>query len=149
MRQVFRVDRRTHRRLIEPISNVPHLKTVLLARQKNFFDSLLNWHKFEVRYLAKLFEKDNRTLMGSTLGSLSLVFNNDVVSAKDIKSFMKYEESSSDCLWQEAIVVELMFWQEDQTILDGCSTTELEEISEYESINYSDRVQRSTPNKPN
>ena len=54
VRNVFNIDRKTHRRLIEPISSSPHLKTLLLARQKDFFERVMCSKKFEVRFIANL-----------------------------------------------------------------------------------------------
>lgn len=51
IREVFRLDRRTHRCLIESLSNTRHLKTMILSRFVTFAQKLLKSKKFTVRFL--------------------------------------------------------------------------------------------------
>ena len=50
MRNVLKIDRKTHRHLIVPMSQSIHLKTMLLSRYVKFFRSLVNSLKFSVRF---------------------------------------------------------------------------------------------------
>ena len=67
IRNVMKLDRRTHRHLIEPLSGYSHIKTVLYARYVNFYNSAIKSPKFTVRFLARLFERDHRSTFGKTL----------------------------------------------------------------------------------
>ena len=62
IRMVFNLDRCTHRYLIESISNCLHPKVMLASRYVTFYRSLVTWKKFGVRFLARIQERDNRTL---------------------------------------------------------------------------------------
>ena len=70
MRQMFDVDRCTHRYLIESISNSMHPMVMLSSRFVTFWRTLINSSKLCIRLLARLSEKDNRTVMGRTLNTL-------------------------------------------------------------------------------
>ena len=70
MRLVYNLDRCTHRYLIEPVSQCLHPKVMIASRYVTFYRSLVNSEKFGVRFLAKLNERDQRTVLGKTLSSL-------------------------------------------------------------------------------
>ena len=137
VRNVFNVDRRTHRRLIEPISSSPHLKTLLLARQKDFNDRVVKSKKFEVRFIANLNKSDNRTVMGASLGSLSLLCGTGnvlQVRSNVIKATLQFQPPDVSQLWQEDIIKELLAWREKEVIVEGFNAKELEEILQHVSI---------------
>ena len=67
MRQVFKLDRTTHRYMIEHISGCLHPQVMLSSRLVTFHKSLVTCNKFPVRFLAKLNEKDFRTVLGRNL----------------------------------------------------------------------------------
>ena len=67
IRRALNIDYKTHRFLIEPLSKQCHLKTSLLSRYVRFYKSLIDSLKFTVRYLARIFEQDQRTVIGRTL----------------------------------------------------------------------------------
>ena len=67
---VLKIDRQTHRYFIEPLSGCTHVKTSIASRFATFHYSLINSKKMSVRFLARLAESDQRTVMGRTLSSL-------------------------------------------------------------------------------
>ena len=70
IRQVFGVDRCTHRYLIETISNSMHPKVMLSSRYVAFYRSISKSTKFPVRLLARFFKADKITVLGKTLETL-------------------------------------------------------------------------------
>ena len=70
VRNFLNLDKKTHRSLIEPLSGHLHLKTMLLSRFVRFHKGLVNSPKFTVRFLARLAERDQRTVHGKTLNWL-------------------------------------------------------------------------------
>ena len=58
MRNVLNLDRKTHRYMIEPLSDCIHPKIMLLSRMVAFYKMQLDSPKFCIRYLIKLAEKD-------------------------------------------------------------------------------------------
>ena len=71
VRQVFNLNRKTHRYLIEPLFQCLHAKTMIFSRFVTFQKSLLNSSKLNVRFLAKVNVNDQRTLLGRTLQKMS------------------------------------------------------------------------------
>ena len=93
IRQVFKLDRCTHRYLIEHISGCLHPKVMLASRYVTFVKSLSSCNKFSVRYLCGLNKNDNRTVLGRTLGRIRLECDVDdsiELNAKNVKEKMRY-----------------------------------------------------------
>ena len=67
VRNIFQLDFRTHRYFIEPISMCPHPMTMMSSRLVKFCDLMTNSDKLVVRFLAKLFKGDQRTILGKNL----------------------------------------------------------------------------------
>ena len=90
IRNVFNLPYKSHRYLIEPVSGIPHLKTMIVDRFIKFHDSLLNCNKFITRNLAFIQANDCRSDFGRNINNIcreskNLVFSN--VSKGDIKYF--------------------------------------------------------------
>ena len=71
IRILFDLPRETHRYFIEPISNVPHIKTVLCPRFVQFVTNLSNCHKICIRLLVDLRNLDLRTVLCKNLESIA------------------------------------------------------------------------------
>ena len=71
LRSIMKLPRTTHRYLLEPLSEVPHLYTLLLSRYITFVKSLLSHSSFEVRFLANISIKDMRTVVGSSVATIA------------------------------------------------------------------------------
>ena len=111
VRSIFNLDRRTHRYLIEPISNHHHLKTLLAARYCTFHLSLCNSSKMPVRFLARLYQNDFRTVLGRTMATLAESCDvQDIALLKPslIKRNMKYMPISEADTWRPSITHELL-----------------------------------------
>ena len=105
VRNVCNLERRTHRYLIEPLSGCLHPKVMLASRLVSFHKSLVNSTKFSVRFLARLVEKDRRTVLGSTLACAP--------------------ESEH---WRVQLALELQSVRDDGSSLEGFSRVEVEEM---------------------
>ena len=71
IRMIMNLDRCTHRYLVEPLSNALHLKTLLTSRFITFHQSLITSPKLPVRFLARLYEHDLRTIHGKNLSEIA------------------------------------------------------------------------------
>ena len=103
IRIVLNVDRCTHRYLIEPVSGTLHLKTMLASRYATFYNSLILSKKLPVRFLARLSENDNRTVLGRTLSTLCNQLEEDDLSCINstvIKKKLCYRAPPEDDLWR-------------------------------------------------
>ena len=134
VRQVFKLDRRTHRSLIEPLSEHLHLKTILFSRYLGFYKELVRSPKFTVRYLARLNEYDLRTVPGRTLHHLVEscgTWNGtwDQISSGKVKCMVKYAVDGED--WRSIMGKELMSARQKRYEVCGFSNEEIEELLKY------------------
>ena len=101
IRNVFSLDRKTHRRLIEPLSGCCHLKTALLSRYVKFYNSLRGNKKFSLRYLARVTSGNLNSKMGRTISNISHELNINMseiheVSSKCIKRNLIYMKNENE-----------------------------------------------------
>ena len=135
-RHVFHLDRRTHRNLIEQLSNVCHLKKALLSRFLSFYKQLTSSSKFSVRYLARITGDDQSTVMGRTLhyiGEKCGIDRNEILtlSNRNIKDSIKYCELDDQQVWKVSICQELMsarYNNDSETIIPGFNQYEIQEM---------------------
>ena len=85
IRNALKIDRRTHRNLIEPLSDIPHLKTLFASRFLRFHNSLRSSSKFPVRFLARLHENDLRTVHGRNIDEILRQCNIESRSPTEVK----------------------------------------------------------------
>ena len=123
---------RTHKYLIEPISDTPHLKTMLMSRFKKFHESLIQSTKFQVRFLARLNECDKRTVLGQNLCRLAeeCEVNQCDLTIHKIK-LNPYITPKDENRWREDIARELSQVQQEHISVDGFSNSEIKEILDY------------------
>ena len=128
--QIFNLDRCTHRYLIEPVSQCLHPKVMLASRYATFMKSLVNSNKFNVRFLARLFQADHMTVMGRTMGSLldqcSLnVSRIDELSATAVKKNCCYFRMPATEQWRGPLLKELINIRDGQLLLGEFETEEI------------------------
>ena len=135
IRKVLGVDRRTHRYLIEPLSGSFHLKTLVACRYVTFATSLVNSCKLPVRFLARLCEGDQRTVLGRTLSALRSICSLDdssSITARIVKQNMKYMEAPQHEQWRQNIASELLAIKDgNQLELEGFSCEECVELLQH------------------
>ena len=90
IRNVFKLPYNSHRYLIEPISGITHLKTMLSDRFFKFYDSVMNCNKKLTRELAHIQSRDCRSDFGRNISNMcremgTLSFLN--IKKGDIKYF--------------------------------------------------------------
>ena len=71
------------------------LDIVLCSRYVAFYRSLISSSKVSVRFLARLFENDRRTVLGRSLHTLCMISNvqsNDSLTPQIVKNMVKYFE---------------------------------------------------------
>ena len=131
MRNIFNLERTTHRYLIEPLSGCLHPKIMLASRFTSFHKSLVNCSKFCVRYLARLAEQDMRTVMGRTLHHLMqqcTVNQLEDLSPVLIKKSLKYIAIPEAEDWRIPLALELKDIRDGKSTLSDFSKSEVEEL---------------------
>ena len=125
MRLALNVDRCTHHYLIESISGATHPKVMLSSRYASFWRSLQNSSKLPMRLLARLFEKDGRTVMGRTLNSLCRqckLGDIEHLTANLVKKRSEYFRAPDNEQWRLGLVPEL---------LHGFTSNEIEDMIHF------------------
>ena len=79
IRKIFKLDRTTHRYLIEPISKMEHLKCAIQKRFITFTDKLRTSPKMVVRIINQIVSKDCRSTTGENIRRISLSCSTDPV----------------------------------------------------------------------
>ena len=107
-----------------------HPKVMLASRYATFMKSLVNSNKFNVRFLARLFQTDYRTVMGRTIGSLldqcSLnVSRADDLTAKVVKNNCSYFRMPETEQWRAPLLKELINIRDGQLLLGNFDTEEI------------------------
>ena len=89
----------------------------------------MNSPKFCVRYLARLAEKDMRTVMGRTLDYLLVQCSVDELSPGLVKNCLKYSDVPADENWRTQLATKpRQVRADDEVTLEGFSRKEVEEL---------------------
>ena len=133
IRQIFNLDRRTHRNLIEPVSDCIHLKVMLASRFTTFLRSLVNCSKVNVRFLVRLCQVDQRTVIGKNISSLLKQCGlpdsklNDLNSTvvKNRCNYFKLPETEE---WKVSVIRELIKVRSGQLALENMDNNETNQL---------------------
>ena len=130
IRTAFKLDRKTHRYLVEPISGGSHFKTILLERYANFYQSLVSSPKFAVGFMAQLLEKDQRSVLGRTLQYMldyCKLQSPELFKLKSgiIKRSCAFEVTPEGFEWVPTVAHELLDIRDSHMALEGFHSEEI------------------------
>ena len=131
LRQILMVDKCTHRYLLEELSECMHLKTMLAGRYVNFYRSLVESAKMPVRFLARISERDQRTVLGRTLSKLLAYASIDdlsMLTATCVKKSLKYWPVPNEQRWRVPLCKELNNIVQGSMDLPGFSVDECHQL---------------------
>ena len=133
MRQCFGVDRVTHRYLIENMLENLHPKVMMCSRLVTFQKSLLTFGKLPVQFLARLREKDQRTVFGQNLRKIEKECEKSSPSKDEVKKLMTYSPVPATEKWRIPILKELLSFKADDLALEipNFSKSEVEDLLQY------------------
>ena len=117
-RMVFNINRRTHRYLIESLSNQTHLRTMLFSRLNSFHRSLTDSPKFVVRFLAKIFEDDLRTRFGRNINTIKSETNSNPTKSS-IRERMIYSHIPEEEEWRIGMGQETLKVRHGDHVVEG------------------------------
>ena len=107
IRNVFSLPYKTHRYLIEPVSGIPHLKTMVIDRFIKFHDSIVNCNKVITRNLAFIQAKDCRSDFGRNINNICRE-SNTLLFSNVKKGAIKYFPISDIEKWRVPFLKELL-----------------------------------------
>ena len=84
IRKLFRLDRRTHRYLIEPVSGLKHIKISIMKRLLKFADTLSSTGKEAVKNVFNTVARDCRSTMGKNVRLIQLTCESSHLSIEEI-----------------------------------------------------------------
>ena len=132
VRKMFKLDRKTHRYLIEPISGMEHLKCAIHKRFISFTEKLSSSPKTVVKDLYRKFGNDCRSTTGSNLRRVMLHYNTipfsptpNEVSRKGFEATPEGEE------WRSNVIHELIDVRDGAMKMSGWTLQEIEETLVY------------------
>ena len=134
IRTILNIDRRTHRYLLEGMSESIHLKTMLLSRFVSFHQALRTSTKFPVRFLARLCENDLRTTHGKNLAEIARLCDKPValLTSQIVKAKISYRHVPEDQEWRLGLCTELRKIRDTEDIfLEGFTHDEFTELLKY------------------
>ena len=135
IRNIFNLPRTTHRYLIEPVSDAPHLYSMLLSRYVTFSKSLLENDAFEVRFLADIMMKNMRSVLGKSIVKIGELCREkgDIynISAKKVKDRVQYAPIPPAEVWRVSMVKELLNLRRSNMNPCGLTTDEMTALLEF------------------
>ena len=139
IRNLLNLDRRTHRYLIEPLTECLHPKVMLISRMVGFYRKQLNSPKLSIRFLMKLAENDQRSAIGKTLEYVMRECNIeksglDCLTPSMIKKKISYMPVPPSEKWRIAFLKELLSARKDASVgvdICGFTSSELDDIIKW------------------
>ena len=127
VRRLFNLPRETHSYLVEPISEEPHIRTILARRFVNFTQSIRVSKKKSLRELLKVLEYDTMSVTGGNLRQILIhTDTHDIrnLEPSDIKA--KYIPIGEE--YRIDVIKEIIETRDNQLEVPGFESYELEEI---------------------
>ena len=91
----------THRYLIEPMSAIPHAKTMLCSRLVGLKNQLIHSSKLVVRLMAMMSMDDKRTVLGKNLMNIRKEIDvQSVLTCNLVKKYHKYFQVPEEEVWR-------------------------------------------------
>ena len=131
IRHCFGVSRKTHRYLIEEISQSYHPQVMMSSRLVSFHSSLISSNKFPVRFLARLKENDQRSVLGQNLAIIRKICGGKILSKNLVKKTMKYFPIPEEEKWRLSIIRELLDCKDGSKEMLNFTRTEIEDMLDH------------------
>ena len=127
VRIAYKVDRKTRTFLIEPLTECYHPFTLLCSRFVKFHQTNIMCNKPTIRMLAKLYEKDLRTVYGKNLRQISNIckYEIDDLSTHIVKNTVRYRNLPENETWRIPIMKEMLFARENNLEIEGLSKKDI------------------------
>ena len=133
MKLMMDLPRGTHRRLIEPLSEVTHIKTVLMKRFLNFVQQIKKSSKKSSKFLLESIQHDARSITGSNLRNILL--KTDKTSIRDLVPNdvlnIEYHPIQEDENWKVSFIQELIEAKNSNLEVVDFTDDELDKIMEF------------------
>ena len=133
VRIMYRIDRKTHRYLIEPVSKMQHIKGAILKRFVGFTNKLAISCKNAVKNVYRVIENDCRTITGSNRRNAILECQCDSstrIEKKDVDKLQFHNVPAGE-EWRVQLVTELIGIRDGSLMSVGWSNNDIKDALEY------------------
>ena len=133
IRRMLRIDRRTHRCLIEPLSGTQHVKRAIFKAFISFVNKLQYSPKEVVRDVFQLIKGDCRSITGSNIRNINLDCAVDQVhpfAEVDIEK-KDFFPAPADSAWRVSLIQELINIRDGDSNATGWTKEEVKDALEY------------------
>ena len=133
VRLMFDLPLQTHRCLIEPVSEVQHLKFVLIQRFLGFLEQIEKSSKMVPKHILKYARRDVRSITGSNIRNILLLTEKDAfadITKRDIRELM-YKEIANDEFWKICFIREIIEVKNEQLGLNDFTKEGTNDILTY------------------
>ena len=121
----------THRYFIEPMTGLPHLRSILISRYLKFINMIRNSGKKEIVELLDLVKSDVRTTTGHNLRSIMIQTGKSSIEDLTVeKEDLKYHEVPDAEAWRIDFLKEVVELRYGDLEVSGFSLDELMDIQE-------------------
>ncbi len=131
VRKMYRIDRTTHRFLIEPISGIPHIKCAILQRFVKFASNLSSSKKKVISNTYTRFSGDCRSTTGSNLRNVLLENDVDATKTLEKKDIKEFKATPLDQEWRISIIKELIQIRDGAMESIGWTKDDLQDTLKY------------------
>ena len=133
MRLMLDLPRGTHRRMIEPLSRVQHIKFVLVKQFLSFLQQIKNSTKNATKFLLDSILLDANSVTGSNLRNILLMTDKASIHhlVPDDVLNMRYHQIEESEVWKISIIEEIIEIKNSNMQRIDFSSDEMEELLEY------------------
>ena len=113
MRLMLDLPRGTHRRMIEPLSRVQHIKFALVKRFLSFIEQIRTSTKNSSKFLLESILLDTNSVTGSNLRNILLMTDKTSIHqlVPNDATIMKYHQMNEPELWKISIIEKWLKWR--------------------------------------
>ena len=133
VRHMFGLSVKTHKCFIEPLSQSPHVKIVLLTRFFTFIEKIRKGVKKKLTHLYNTIKYDCQTTTGNNMRELMLLTNKnkiEYICKTDISAVKYYPIAVAD-EWKIGCLYDLMNTKQGNAVMEGFQPEEIKEMLEY------------------
>ena len=134
IRKMFRLDRGSHRYLIEPFSKTQHIKTAFLKRLTNFTEKLSCSAKLATKSVFNIMKNDCRSATGMNLRTIMLLCNKSRIceaTANDVAKIPYQVTPPQKEEWRVCLIEELLDIRDGLLTIDNWSMDEILTMLDY------------------
>ena len=133
MRLMLDLPRGTHRRMIEPLSRVQHIKFALVKRFLSFIEQIRTSTKNSSKFLLESILLDTNSVTGSNLRNILLMTDKTSIHqlVPNDATIMKYHQMNEPELWKISIIEEMIEMKNGNMQRIEFDNDEMEELLEY------------------